>query len=363
VAGSGGVSIQTEDGGLSFARKASLTFWDLTSKLTIDGVAYALVGNVKSTNYWVRTPVALARDDDASSYQFPLYVDARGHLEGLGHTISNKTFDEGFASTSSGILSNLRLTKATVQGDASAVAIAVAENSGIIDHVSVQGTFEGRPDFIGGVAGFNTGVIRNSSAAVNIPIGAYFTTGGLVGSNGTGGSYGSISNSWATGTIHIGITAQPHGGGLVGSNCGTIQNSYSLAKTRYVPEYGHYDYAHGGLVGNNYSCGSTVTTSYTAGATAPAFPLGSAIRPNRFAGGVVGYDVPDSTFRSVYWATDSGRHNPKQAAGNRQNEPGMTGLTEAQLKSALPAGFDPKIWAQSPDINNGFPYLLSNPPQ
>jgi hypothetical protein len=28
----------------------------------------------------------------------------------------------------------------------------------------------------------------------------------------------------------------------------------------------------------------------------------------------------------------------------------------------LPPGFDPKIWAQSSNINNGYPYLLANPP-
>ena len=29
---------------------------------------------------------------------------------------------------------------------------------------------------------------------------------------------------------------------------------------------------------------------------------------------------------------------------------------------ALPAGFDPKIWAQDRKINKGFPYLIANPP-
>jgi len=38
-------------------------------------------------------------------------------------------------------------------------------------------------------------------------------------------------------------------------------------------------------------------------------------------------------------------------------------LTDAQLKAQLPDGFDPKIWGQSPTINNGYPYLLANPPQ
>jgi hypothetical protein len=48
--------------------------------------------------------------------------------------------------------------------------------------------------------------------------------------------------------------------------------------------------------------------------------------------------------------------------GNVPNDLGITGLTDAQLKSGLPAGFDPKIWAVNSKINNGYPYLLANPP-
>jgi len=38
------------------------------------------------------------------------------------------------------------------------------------------------------------------------------------------------------------------------------------------------------------------------------------------------------------------------------------GLSDAQLKSGLPTGFDPTIWGHDPAINNGLPYLLHNPP-
>ena len=38
-------------------------------------------------------------------------------------------------------------------------------------------------------------------------------------------------------------------------------------------------------------------------------------------------------------------------------------VIDAQLKSALPAGFSSAIWGQSAGINNGYPYLLGNPPQ
>jgi hypothetical protein len=43
-----------------------------------------------------------------------------------------------------------------------------------------------------------------------------------------------------------------------------------------------------------------------------------------------------------------------QGAGNVANDPGLTGLSDAQLKSALPAGFDPAVRGQNPSIDNGY---------
>ena len=45
------------------------------------------------------------------------------------------------------------------------------------------------------------------------------------------------------------------------------------------------------------------------------------------------------------------------------NIDGVTGLTSKQLRSGLPDGFDPSIWAEDKKINNGFPYLINNPPE
>ena len=81
-------------------------------------------------------------------------------------------------------------------------------------------------------------------------------------------------------------------------------------------------------------------------------------------GGSIGEDdVAGSGIGNDYWDLDtSGVSNPHQGAGNVADDPGITGLTDAQLKSGLPAGFDPKIWAINPKINNGYPYLIANPP-
>jgi hypothetical protein len=72
---------------------------------------------------------------------------------------------------------------------------------------------------------------------------------------------------------------------------------------------------------------------------------------------------PPNGIASAYWDLDtSGVSDPSQGAGDVPNDPGIAGLSDAQLKSGLPAGFDPTVWGQSPGINNGYPYLIANPP-
>jgi hypothetical protein len=81
------------------------------------------------------------------------------------------------------------------------------------------------------------------------------------------------------------------------------------------------------------------------------------------AGGFAGFYFSGNLI-AAFWDTDtSGIADPNRGACNVDDTPGITGLTDAQLTSRLPVGFDPKIWDQSPNINNGYPYLRANPPQ
>ncbi len=80
-------------------------------------------------------------------------------------------------------------------------------------------------------------------------------------------------------------------------------------------------------------------------------------------GGLIGDDLAQTRTTNSFWDMDtSGIANPAQGAGNVQNDPGITGLSDAQLKSGLPAGFDPSTWKESVKLNNGDPYLIDNPP-
>jgi hypothetical protein len=136
-------------------------------------------------------------------------------------------------------------------------------------------------------------------------------------------------------------------GGLVAVNRSYITNCYATGdasggaeKEGFVPEIGGLAGYDGGAISDSYSTGSV---SGGAGAD---------------VGGFEGYDE-DNELSNLYWDTTTGG---TKGTGNDGNVSGLTGLTSAQLKSGLPSGFDPTIWAESPSINKGFPYLIANPP-
>ncbi|MBV9062395.1 MAG: hypothetical protein JOY77_05645 [Alphaproteobacteria bacterium] len=154
-----------------------------------------------------------------------------------------------------------------------------------------------------------------------------------------------IQESYATSNVTVFASSKPktYAGGLVGIGAGTISNSYATGSITG----GNKDNL-GGLVGGSEN--TAISHAYAVGA----------VSDSSYAGGVGGR-IKSPQFDRVYWDTDtSGRTS---ACGRDRTCNGAAGLTDAQLKSGLPDGFDPKIWAQDPNINNGYPYLRNNPPQ
>ena len=145
-------------------------------------------------------------------------------------------------------------------------------------------------------------------------------------------------------------------GGLVGRNNGSVENSFALTSVANGKE--DQLASAGGLVGLNDPNGR-VLASYAAGEITNQSKI-----DNNNIGGLIGSDdAMAGAITDTYWDLDRGISDRSQGAGNIPNDPGITGLTEAQLKSGLPAGFDPTIWGSDSDINNGYPYLLDNPPK
>jgi hypothetical protein len=200
-------------------------------------------------------------------------------------------------------------------------------------------------DLCGGLVGANTGTISQSHAT-----GVVFgeVVGGLAGVN-VGAAV--ITQSYATGAA-IASGPYAYAGGLVGSNGSKIMQSYATGEAE---TYGDSDNHAGGLAGNSGN-DRAISQSYSTGQVRSY--------PTRSIGGLLGRDGANHGQDSSYWDLDtSDISDPSQGAGRPLNDPGITGLTDAQLKSGLPDGFDPAVWGQDPAINNGWPYLLANPPQ
>ena len=154
--------------------------------------------------------------------------------------------------------------------------------------------------------------------------------GGLVGLN-----EGAISQSYASASVNAGMA-----GGLVGLNdtngidTGTIANSYATGNVSGGQSGGFVSYAVGGEISASYSMG--------------AVPSGQG-----------GFLCDGGEVSADYWDTTTSGTMDGDCDGNISD---VTGLTTKQLKRRLPAGFDKKIWAENPKINNGLPYLIANPP-
>jgi len=380
VEGTGGVTFITHprtggDYAFDTTTSGSLTFWDTSSSLIINGASFTLVKDIATLSGDVAANpsgnYALAGNYDASAdgpyERAPVNVKFRGTFEGLGNAISNLTINApttGLIGLFSyvrrgGVLRDISLKNVSLyQGDTSFAyvgGLAGLVEDATVSQASVSGSISAGVGFIGGLIGFAAGtgrnVISHSHAAVSVKAGLNSYAGGLIGV-----LVGETTGSWATGSVSIGLSEgldpPASAGGLVGyalagqSSGSAITNSYATGAVS-----GKSGTRTGGFVG--LSLGTVlISTSYASG------PVHAGHMGAR--GGFAGYiNVVDEA--DDYWdITTSGL---RKGVGNYGNIDGITGLTDAQLKSALPAGFDPNVWGQSAGINNGWPYLLANPPQ
>jgi hypothetical protein len=361
VNGAAPVALVTNDGGsggnLLFGPGGSLSFLGTANGLTINGKVFTLVDDIATLATDVAAnpsgSFALAGNYNASPdgiYPMsPIATEFSGTFEGLGNTITNfsianrkqrLTFGLFSINSASGIIANLQLSKADLSesGVDSCIGGIVGENDGLLFGDHVAGVVTGfRYSSIGGLVGLNEGSVTDSSASTSV-IGFYAANvGGLVGYN--DGASAVISASYAAGSAK-GLRSNL--GGLVGNDTnGVIVNSYS---TGTIEENGS-EVPGGGMIGQ-----------FIDGTVSEAYSTGRVKDGGGFLGEYLGLSISSS-----YWDTQIS--NEKYAAGNARKVPGVTGETTAKLQAGLPSGFDPTIWAESPSINNGLPYLINNPPQ
>lgn len=344
----GNASLITNDGGSGGALTFTIGAGRLdTNAVSINAKAYKMASSVKQLAVEVVAKpsghFALSKNTDAGKdglyYNSPIPIDFEGSFIGLGHTISNLEIVDTTGTPCMGLfadvgkhgrVASVGLTSAVVRGSGTLAGC----NEGTISNSSANGSLTS--DTAGGLVGYNSGALTTSQSGVSVA--GRSNAGGLVGEN----DGGIISLSFASGAVR----GRQLVGGLVGDSAGAnsvVENSYALGDVTKGRIFV------GGFMGINYE--GSVIACYAIGAVVP-----SQGRHTK-AGGFDGTDR--GTIANGYWDTDTS--GTEQGSGDG-NETGLTGLTTAQFQSGLPAGFDPSIWAEDSNINNGFPYLIANPP-
>ena len=166
--------------------------------------------------------------------------------------------------------------------------------SAIIRNVFLEEVEVSGSNYVGGLAGFNTGYITSSYATGTVDGNAY--VGGLVGSN--GGS-GAITSSYATSAV---MSTGFYVGGLVGSNggSGAITSSYATGSVRGTDRVG-------GLVGGGTNFSSTITASYATGDVTGDTRVGGLVAQSS-------HSITSSYYSSVAVVLQGGAAAPDQYA-------------------------------------------------
>jgi hypothetical protein len=395
VEGTGGLTIINGSGGeFLFVPGGKVDFWDTSGSLVVNGNSYALVSDLASLAAAVAANpagfFALAKDYDAGpdgTYtDTAVPTELTGTFEGLGHTVANFSVTGGTGryvglfslAGASATLRDIRLENASLtDSEGPRAGLLAGEVDGAIEAASSGGTVvTGDKAIAGGLVGVSFGSITRSFSSASVTAGKFGAVGGLAGygevisyshasgnvmvaHTGAGGglagyvSDGRVVQSYATGNATpFRKTNKEYMGGLIGLSNEevTVVDCYAMGSV----EAGRQANL-GGLIG--FSLRNAITTSYSTGKVTE----NQDVRHNSRFGGFIG-DSFDETPEGDYWDVDtSGFEN---ACGqNGSGCAGVIGLSDAALRSAVPSGFDPKVWAQSASVNNGYPYLIANPPQ
>lgn len=176
---------------------------------------------------------------------------------------------------------------------------------------------------VGGLVGQNRGTIYRSSSSASVY--SEGDNGGLVGDNAAGAT---IAQSFATGEVD----SEAHsggGGGLVGSNEGTVAQSYATGNVTFNPDYCGPNAAQScsagaaGLVGYN---SGTITQSFATGLVTEPNPPDN---PNLIPAPGIASSNTGTIGNDVYWNKDTTGASIGVSTGTPV--PAANGLTTAQM--------------------------------
>ncbi|MDZ4263455.1 MAG: GLUG motif-containing protein, partial [Pseudomonadota bacterium] len=266
--------------------EGSITGTDLQGMNGNKAGKYALGSNIDAaaTSGWNAGTGFLSVGDGGSRYT--------GTFDGLGHTISNLTINRpttdfvglfGY-SNSTATARNVGLIDASVTGQNYVGALIAVNNGGgggSISNSYATGTISGT-NYVGGLMGIIANDKSMSNSYATTVVSGSSRVGGLVGA--TLNLEGAISNSYATGNVTGGVSSE-FVGGLIGrvEKGGVISNNYAtgtVSGTDFV----------GGLIGE--SLGGSINNGYATGAVSGSSYVGGLVGRNI---GVTGGDGYGST--------------------------------------------------------------------
>jgi filamentous hemagglutinin family protein len=282
---------------------------------------------------------------------FPVMTPFVGQLDGMGHTISNLNMSAtgnfnapvGLFSEigAAGVVRNLHLD-AEIYGPATNYyyGLLAAVSEGTIAWVRTSGGIsltQGQAVAVGGLVGSSTGTITRSASNADVLCTCFTATasyvGGLAGYNG-----GVIRQSYSAA-----FTSGDGAGGLVGENDGSVTQSYTL----------------GTVSANNGPVGALIGTNR--GSVEQSFATALVLSPHG-GGGIAATNAGNGSIASdVFWDTQATRTQVAVTSVADSGSPGNArGLTTAQM--SIPASFGPTYdfgpngtWIMFPDASH--PYL------
>jgi filamentous hemagglutinin family protein len=277
-----------------------------------------------------------------NTYTYENPLPFTGGFDGLGHTIGGLNINRpdagnvglfGLTSAASAIR-NVGLLGGSTTGFRNTGGL-VGNNYGSINNSYATGTVtdtnQNNGLYVGGLVGSNSGAISNSYATGSVV--GNRSVGGLVGDNATGGS---ITRSYSTGAVTAGTYIS---GGLVGGN----ENGASVSDS----------YATGSVTGGNNVSGGLVGQNY--GSIARSYATGSVTNPAGYVGGLSGTNGGGTGTITLSYSTGhvSGGNNVGGLVGSNFNQAstvsnsywdkdtsgratsgGGTGLTSVQMQTA-----------------------------
>jgi hypothetical protein len=181
--------------------------------------------------------------------------------------------------------------------------------------------------FVGGLIGFSFSTVADSFSVGDVAcIGSNCDAGGLVGA-----VQGPVIRSFAAGRVAAGQSS--NAGGLIGASSARVSQSAALGAVRG----GNFSNV-GGLIGFAANANSLTEQSFS---IAPVNGAATAT-----LGGLIGAVGNGVTVINSFW---------DMVTSARSTSGGGSGLTTEQLRAALPAGFDPAVWAITPTLS--YPFL------